>query len=85
MPATLDIHTEEPNEHVSKNEQSTNVTAAKNCGFFCDEQGYLDQVKYILQHGRRKGDRTGTGVVSVFGSQARYNLRGSLQSSIKIL
>lgn len=43
---------------------------------FCDERGYLDQIKYILQCGARKGDRTGTGVVSVFGSQARYSLRG---------
>ncbi|KAM3860730.1 thymidylate synthase-like, partial [Diretmus argenteus] len=37
--------------------------------------GYLDQIRFILQHGSRKGDRTGTGVVSLFGSQARYSLR----------
>lgn len=52
---------------------------------FCDETGYLNQIKYILQHGVRKGDRTGTGVVSVFGLQARYNLRGeslSLYTSV---
>ncbi|KAM3843310.1 thymidylate synthase-like, partial [Diretmus argenteus] len=41
----------------------------------CDERGYLDQIRFILQHGSRKGDRTGTGVVSLFGSQARYSLR----------
>ncbi|CAL8313768.1 unnamed protein product [Merluccius merluccius] len=41
----------------------------------CDERGYLNQVQHILDHGHRRGDRTGTGVVSVFGSQARYSLR----------
>lgn len=41
-----------------------------------DEQQYLQQVRYILQHGRRREDRTGTGTISVFGMQARYSLRG---------
>ena len=45
-------------------------------GFYSDERGYLNQVRSILKHGKRKGDRTGTGVLSVFGSQARYSLRG---------
>ncbi|KAI1889136.1 hypothetical protein AGOR_G00175960 [Albula goreensis] len=39
------------------------------------KQMVRNDVEYILQHGTRKGDRTGTGVVSVFGSQARYSLR----------
>lgn len=80
MPANTEMHTEEVHsEHSCKNgEESKNKTAAKNSGFFCDERGYLEQIEFILQHGRRKGDRTGTGVVSVFGSQARYSLRGSL-------
>lgn len=83
MPATTDIHTKEMHkEHVCENgEESKNMTASNNCGFFCEERGYLDQIQYILQHGRRKGDRTGTGVVSVFGSQARYSLRGSVALS----
>lgn len=87
MPATSDMHTEElHDERVWKNgDESKNTKGdTKHFGMFCDEQGYLDQIRYILDHGRRKGDRTGTGVVSVFGSQARYSLRGSLHYSSKL-
>ncbi|XP_061522286.1 thymidylate synthase [Phycodurus eques] len=48
---------------------------ASSPSLFCDERGYLNLVEFILEHGRKKGDRTGTGVISVFGAQARYSLR----------
>ncbi|MGC6427299.1 MAG: thymidylate synthase [Akkermansiaceae bacterium] len=38
-------------------------------------QTYLDLLSDVLENGKDRGDRTGTGTLSVFGRQARYDLR----------
>ncbi|MBK1833710.1 thymidylate synthase [Roseibacillus ishigakijimensis] len=36
---------------------------------------YLDLLHHVLEHGEARSDRTGTGTLSVFGHQSRYDLR----------
>jgi len=37
-------------------------------------QPYLELMRHVREHGAKKGDRTGTGTLSVFGHQMRFDL-----------
>eukprot|EP01038_Epipyxis_sp_PR26KG_P007088 gene7088-9673_t len=43
-----------------------------------EEQQYLDLVREIIENGNLRGDRTGTGTLSIFGVQMRFSLRNGI-------
>jgi thymidylate synthase len=55
--------------------RSSGVTNARPAGKAVSAMTqYLELLRHVLEHGRFKADRTGTGTFSVFGAQTRYRL-----------
>lgn len=42
------------------------------------ESDYLSVLTKVLEHGEIRADRTGTGVISLFGEQMRFNIKNSV-------
>jgi thymidylate synthase len=65
---------EEVNEKISKVRREHQVLEL-NPNLNPTDRAYLEQIREILLHGEYKPDRTGTGTISIFGLQKKYDLR----------
>ncbi|CAI5440147.1 unnamed protein product [Caenorhabditis angaria] len=68
-------------EHQNKRQKAAQILSLERLkieelgGINRDEHNYLNQVAKIIEFGSSRGDRTGTGTISIFGMQSRYSLR----------
>ncbi|KAG2526443.1 hypothetical protein JM16_003834 [Phytophthora kernoviae] len=65
-------------ERETQTEVAAIETPLKDCSSPHEEMQYLALIRQILTQGAKRGDRTGTGTLSVFGAQMRFSLRDNV-------